>query len=116
MAKSLSFDLRSRVLAAIADGLSCRQAAARFEVSASSAIRWKALRQAGGNGRPKPQGGDRLSRRTDAHASLIAAALDDAPRHHTAGVEGASGGARRLDQRDGALALRKRSLVGTFLE
>lgn len=79
MAKSLSFDLRSRVLDAIADGLSCRQSAARFGVSASSAIRWQALRQAGGDGRPKPQGGDRLSRRTDAHAGLIAAALDDAP-------------------------------------
>ena len=79
MAKSLSFDLRSRVLAAIADGLSCRQAATRFGVSASSAIRWQTLRRAGGDGRPKPQGGDRLSRRTDAHAGLIAAALADTP-------------------------------------
>ena len=79
MPKSLSFDLRSRVLAAIGDGLSCRQAATRFGVSASSAIRWQALRQAGGDGRPKPQGGDRLSRRTDAHADLIAAALAETP-------------------------------------
>jgi transposase len=79
MAKSLSFDLRSRVLAAITEGLSCRQAAARFGVSASSAIRWQGLRRAGGDGRPKPQGGDRLSRRTDAHAGLIAAALVDTP-------------------------------------
>ena len=79
MAKSLSFDLRSRVLAAIADGVSCRQAAARFGVSASSAIRWQGLRRAGGDGRPKPQGGDRLSRRTDAHADLIAAELAEMP-------------------------------------
>jgi len=79
MAKSLSFDLRSRVLAAIADGLSCREAAARFGISASSAIRWQALRRAGGDGRPKPQGGDRLSRRTDARAGLIAAALAETP-------------------------------------
>ena len=79
MAKSLSFDLRSRVLAAIADGLSCRQAADRFGVSASSAIRWQGLLRSGGDGRPKPQGGDRLSRRTDAHAGLIAAALDETP-------------------------------------
>jgi hypothetical protein len=43
MPKSLSFDLRSRVLAAIDGGLSCRQAAAQFGVSASSAIRWQAL-------------------------------------------------------------------------
>ena len=79
MAKSLSFDLRSRVLSAIEDGLSCRQAAARFGVSASSAIRWQGLRRAGGDGRPKPQGGDRLSRRTDAHAGLIDAALAVTP-------------------------------------
>lgn len=79
MAKSLSFDLRSRVLAAIANGLSCRQAAMRFGISASSAIRWQALRRAGGDGRPKPQGGDRLSRRTDAHAGLIDAALAETP-------------------------------------
>src|SRR4051812_24150715 len=45
MPKSLSFDLRSRVLAAIDAGLSCRQAATRFGVSASSAIRWQAMRR-----------------------------------------------------------------------
>ena len=41
MPQALSFDLRTRVLAAIDAGLSCRQAAARFGVSASSAIRWQ---------------------------------------------------------------------------
>jgi transposase len=40
MAKSLSLDLRRRVVDTIERGLSCRQAAARFGVSASSAIRW----------------------------------------------------------------------------
>ena len=79
MPTSLSFDLRSRVLATIDGGLSCRQAAARFGVSASSAIRWAALRRAGGDARPKPQGGDRLSHRTEAHAGLIRAALDEVP-------------------------------------
>ena len=79
MPKSLSFDLRSRVLSAIDEGLSCRQAAARFGVSAASAIRWQALRRAGGDLRPKPQGGDRLSRRTEAHADLIHAALAEVP-------------------------------------
>ena len=39
MPKSLSFDLRSRVLTAIDQGLSRRKAAARFGVSPSSAIR-----------------------------------------------------------------------------
>ena len=79
MPKSLSFDLRSRVLAAIDEGLSCRQAATRFGVSASSAIRWQGMRRAGGDARPKPQGGDRLSHRTEAHAELIHAALAEVP-------------------------------------
>src|SRR3954463_7034317 len=84
MPKALSFDLRSRVLAAIDEGLSCRQAATRFGVSASSAIRWQGMRRGGvggggGDPRPKPQGGDRLSRRTEAHAELIHAALAEVP-------------------------------------
>jgi transposase len=40
MARAISVDLRQRVCAAIAEGLSRHQAAARFKVSASSAIRW----------------------------------------------------------------------------
>ena len=79
MPQPLSFDLRSRVLSAIDAGLSCRQAAVRFGVSASSAIRWAALRRAGEDGRPKPQGGDRLSHRTEAHADLIHAVLAEVP-------------------------------------
>jgi transposase len=79
MPTALSFDLRSRVLAAIDAGLWCRQAATRFGVSASSAIRWQGMRRAGGDARPKPQGGDRLSRRTEAHAELIHAALAEVP-------------------------------------
>ena len=79
MPRPLSFDLRSRVLAAGEGGLSCRRAAERFGVSAASAIRWAALRRAGGDARPKPQGGDRLSHKTEAHADLIHAALDAVP-------------------------------------
>ena len=105
MARSLSFDLRSRVLAAIVVGLSCRQAVGRFGISVSSAIRWQALRRAGGDGRPRPQGGDRLSHRTDAHAGLIAAALADTPDITLPEPEGALGPARRHDQCDSALAL-----------
>jgi len=79
MPKSLSFDLRSRVLAAIDEGFSCRQAAARFGVSASSSIRWQAPRRLGGDGRPKPQGGDRLSQRTEQHGDLIRTLLVEVP-------------------------------------
>ena len=42
MARALSIDLRRRVIAAIVGGLSCRQAAERFGVSPSTAIRWDA--------------------------------------------------------------------------
>jgi transposase len=37
------------------------------------------MRRSGGDARPKPQGGDRLSRRTEAHADLIHAALAEVP-------------------------------------
>ena len=43
MARTRSQDLRNRVVAAIDGGLSCRAAADRFGVSASSAIRWRQL-------------------------------------------------------------------------
>jgi transposase len=71
MSKALSVDLRERVVAAIAAGASRRAAAARFGVSAASAIRWWALERETGSVAPKALGGDRRSERTEAHASLI---------------------------------------------
>jgi transposase len=64
-------DLRTRVLAAIGDGMSCRRAAAHFGVSASSAIRWYALQRLRGDAQPRRQGGDRRSGRIEAHAATI---------------------------------------------
>jgi transposase len=55
--------------------LSCRAAAERFGVSASSAIRWRAQEQREGDIRPKLQGGDRHSHRIEAHAELTLSAL-----------------------------------------
>ncbi len=43
MGAALSNDLGERVVSAIEQGLSCRGAAQRFGVSASSAIRWYQL-------------------------------------------------------------------------
>ena len=43
MARTLSQDLRDRVVAAIDGGLSCLAAAARIGVSVSSASRWRQL-------------------------------------------------------------------------
>jgi transposase len=49
MAKTLSVDLRLRVCAAISEGLSCHEAAARFDVSIASAIRWQAQMRTSGD-------------------------------------------------------------------
>lgn len=76
MTRALSVDLRRRVIAVIEGGASCRQAAARFGVSASSAIRWNALSKLTGDATPKPQGGDRRSGRIEAHAAVILGALE----------------------------------------
>jgi transposase len=66
-------DLRSRLLAAIDDGMSCRGAAARFGVAPSTAIRWYAQRRETGSFAPKPQGGDMRSRRVEERSDDILA-------------------------------------------
>lgn len=71
MARSISVDLRQRVCAAIEEGLSCREAANRFKVSASSAIRWQSQMRKTGSLTPQSQGGNRRSARIDAHADFI---------------------------------------------
>ncbi|WP_354193567.1 helix-turn-helix domain-containing protein, partial [Aquamicrobium terrae] len=61
MARALSEDLRLRVLKASDEGMSARQAAARFGVGVSSAIRWIARAKIG-ELTPRPQGRRRGSR------------------------------------------------------
>ncbi len=78
MAKALSNDLRQRVIEGIERGLSCRQAAERFGVSASSAIRWRDRLKKQGNVAAKRQGGDRKSGRIEAEAAFL---LARSPRH-----------------------------------
>ena len=75
MSKALSIDLRVRVLAAVAQGLTHRQAAERFEVSAASVSRWRRREREQGEPRPKALGGDRRSGRIDAHKDAVLAAL-----------------------------------------
>ena len=58
MAKPYSMDLRERVVAAVEEGgLSRRQAAARFGVGESSAIRWVARSRSTGSVAPGQMGG-----------------------------------------------------------
>ncbi|WLA40841.1 IS630 family transposase [Bradyrhizobium elkanii] len=79
MTRALSVDLRQRVVAAIDGGLSCRQAAERFGVSAASAIRWRSRLKEVGDIVPKRQGGDRKSQRIEAHSQLILDAVTAKP-------------------------------------
>ncbi len=79
MARALSVDLRDRVVAAIAGGLSRRQAGVRFGVSAASAIRWQQLVAERGTPAPQRQGGDRRSGKVEAHADLILGAYEATP-------------------------------------
>lgn len=62
MVKPYSQDLRSRVVAAVEeDGLSRREAARRYRVSESSAIKWVRAYERTGRIRPRAMGGDRRS-------------------------------------------------------
>jgi transposase len=76
MAKSLSEDLRARVIAAVDGGLSRRAAAARFGVAAASAIRWVREWRETGVVCAKPQGGDQRSHRIEVWRDIILAAIE----------------------------------------
>lgn len=79
MSKALSLDLRVRVLAAVAKGVSHREAGERFGVSASSVSRWRRLARERGDARPKALGGDRRSGRIDAHKDTVLSLLKATP-------------------------------------
>ena len=74
MGRALSGDLRSRVVKASNEGMSARQAAARFGVGVSSAIRWIARARIGELA-PRPQGRRRASR-LDAHEGYIVGMIE----------------------------------------
>ena len=66
-----SQDLRERVIGFMALGGSARRAAARFDISVSSAIRWAQRWRAEGHARPRPMGGDRRSRLSEHGAKVL---------------------------------------------
>ena len=76
MAKTLSEDLRARVIGAVEGGLSRHAAAARYEVSVASAVRWlRAWRDVGAKA-ARPRGGDRHSHRIEAFGTVILDAIE----------------------------------------
>ena len=76
MGKPLSTDLRSRLVTAVAGGLSRRAAAERFGVSAASAVRWVRAVSTTGTVEAKPQGGDTRSHRIEAFGTAILGAIE----------------------------------------
>jgi transposase len=75
MARALSEDLRSRVLKASSQGMSARQAAARFGVGISTAIRWVGRARIGER-TPRPQGWRRGSA-LDPHDAFILGMIEE---------------------------------------
>jgi transposase len=77
MTRAYSEDLRRRVIGAVEAGASCRQAAKRYEIGESTAIRWLARWRSTGSAAAQPQGGDRRSHRIEAHAALILGSVEE---------------------------------------
>ena len=67
------------MIEAVRTGASRRQAAARFGVSVSSAIRWVAEWCASGRTAPRAQGGDRRSDRIEAEGAFLLARVAETP-------------------------------------
>jgi transposase len=57
MGAPYSLDLRERVVGAVADGMSCAEAAEQYQVSHSSALRWTRRRAETGSPAALPMGG-----------------------------------------------------------
>ena len=76
MTKPLSNDLRARVIQAVTGGVSCRAAAERFGIVASTAVKWTRRWRDSGSYAPCPQGGDKRSARIETHAAEILALIE----------------------------------------
>lgn len=76
MAKTLSEDLRGRVVAAVEAGASRRAAAERFGVGVATAIRWVRVFRAVGTISALPKGGDLRSQRIEALRDVILGAVE----------------------------------------
>jgi len=88
MTAPLSQDLRRRIVRAVEAGRSARQAAERFEVSPSAAI--KLMRRVRETGSPAPgQIGGHRRPMLEPHADLIRALVAGRPRITLAELEGA---------------------------
>lgn len=78
MTRSLSTDLRQRVIAAIKDGMSTREAARHFRIGISTTGRWYRRYRATGEVTARKQGQPSRSK-LDAHELFILGLIEDAP-------------------------------------
>ena len=77
MAKSLSMDLRERLISAVQSGMSRRSAARLFSVAPSTAIKWVDPKRRTGSVRPRARGGDYRSHHLGPHADEIVSLAKD---------------------------------------
>src|ERR1700693_1301847 len=77
MPKACSSDLRDRVIDAVEEGTSRREAAERFDVSAASAVKWFQAWQREGRRAPKPRGGSRAP--LEDHADAVLGLVSERP-------------------------------------
>lgn len=70
MPRAYSIDLRERVIASVSAGTSAREAARRFDVSASTAVKWVQRWRRSGSVAAQPMGGGRRSR-LDRHGDFL---------------------------------------------
>jgi hypothetical protein len=75
MAKTLSADLRSRLIAAVEGSMSRRAASAHFKVGVATAIRGVREFRATGTTAAKPKGGDQRAPRIEAFRHIILGAV-----------------------------------------
>ncbi len=78
MTRSLSADLRGRVIAAIEDGASTREAARRFQIGISTAGSWHRRYRETGEMEARKQGQPSRSK-LDPHEAFILALIEEAP-------------------------------------
>ena len=78
MGRSLSMDLRNRVVGLVEDGHSCREAARRLRISAASAVRIMQRKRLNGSVKAAPQGRPRASK-LDAVTDFLEARLEAVP-------------------------------------
>lgn len=76
---ALSMDIRKKVMKAIEGGLSRRQAAARFDIGPSTAVRWAKRVELTGDVSPLKMGGDHRSQSIEAHADFILGQIEAKP-------------------------------------